>query len=77
MNPEKYKEIAELLTDKRPDREAQLETIKESLIKLLEKNNIKGKVYEVDLKEKGIFFRVRAGVFASPEEAKAKTVKIE
>jgi tetratricopeptide (TPR) repeat protein len=46
-------------------------------LKLLEKNNIKGKVYEVDLKEKGIFFRVRAGVFATPEEAKAKTVKIE
>lgn len=46
-------------------------------LKLLEKNNIKGKVYEVDLKEKGIFFRVRAGVFATPEDAKAKTVKIE
>lgn len=46
-------------------------------LKLLEKNNIKGKVYEVDLKEKGIFFRVRAGVFASPEEAKSKTVRIE
>ena len=44
VNPEKYKEIAELLTDKRPDREAQLETIKESLIKLLEKNNIKAEI---------------------------------
>ena len=41
VNPEKYKEIAELLTEKRPDREAQLETIKESLVKLLEKNNLK------------------------------------
>ena len=44
INPEKYKEIAELLTEKRPDREAQLETIKENLIKLLEKNNIKAEV---------------------------------
>ena len=46
-------------------------------LKLLEKNNIKGKVTEVDLKEKGIFYRVRAGVFSTPEEAKEKTVKIE
>ncbi len=44
VNPEKYKEIAELLTEKRPDREAQLETIKENLVKLLEKNNIKAEV---------------------------------
>jgi GTP diphosphokinase / guanosine-3',5'-bis(diphosphate) 3'-diphosphatase len=43
-NPEKYKEIAELLTEKRPDREAQLEDIKESLIKLLEQNNIKAEI---------------------------------
>lgn len=46
-------------------------------LKLLEKNNIKSKVYEVDLKEKGIFYRVRAGVFATPEEAKEKTIRIE
>jgi GTP pyrophosphokinase len=44
VNPEKYKEIAELLTEKRPDREAQLETIKENLVKLLEKNNIKAEI---------------------------------
>jgi GTP pyrophosphokinase len=44
VNPEKYKEIAELLTEKRPDREAQLEDIKESLAKLLEQNNIKAEI---------------------------------
>jgi GTP pyrophosphokinase len=44
VNPEKYKEIAELLTEKRPDREAQLEDIKEKLIKLLEQNNIKAEI---------------------------------
>jgi guanosine-3',5'-bis(diphosphate) 3'-pyrophosphohydrolase len=44
VNPEKYKEIAEQLTDKRPDRESQLEDIKENLVKLLEKNNIKAEV---------------------------------
>lgn len=44
VNPEKYKEIAGLLSEKRPDREAQLETIKESLVKLLEKNNIKAEI---------------------------------
>jgi GTP pyrophosphokinase len=44
VNPEKYKEIAELLTEKRPDREAQLETIKESMVKLLEQNNIKAEI---------------------------------
>jgi GTP pyrophosphokinase len=44
VNPEKYKEIAELLTEKRPDREAQLEEIKQKLVKLLEQNNIKAEV---------------------------------
>ncbi|MDP2776469.1 MAG: bifunctional (p)ppGpp synthetase/guanosine-3',5'-bis(diphosphate) 3'-pyrophosphohydrolase, partial [Anaerolineales bacterium] len=44
VNPEKYKEIAELLTEKRPDREAHLETIKEKLVKQLEKNNIKAEI---------------------------------
>ncbi len=44
VNPEKYKEIAEQLTDKRPDRESQLEDIKENLVKLLEKNNIHAEV---------------------------------
>jgi len=46
-------------------------------LRLLEKSKVKGKVYEVDLKEKGIFYRVRAGVFATPEEAKEKTIRIE
>src|SRR5258706_4929529 len=41
VNPEKYKEIAEQLSERRPDREIQLETIKENLVKLLERNNIK------------------------------------
>lgn len=41
VNPEKYKEIAEQLAERRPDREAQLEEIKEKLVKLLEKHNIK------------------------------------
>ena len=44
VNPGKYKEIAELLSEKRPDREAQLEAIKENLIKLLEQNNIKAEI---------------------------------
>jgi len=44
VNPEKYKEIAELLTEKRPDREAQLEDIKKNLVALLEQNNIKAEV---------------------------------
>lgn len=44
VNPEKYKEIAELLNEKRPDREAQLENIKETLVRLLEKHNIKAEV---------------------------------
>jgi GTP pyrophosphokinase len=44
VNPEKYKEIAELLTEKRPDREAQLEDIKKNLVTLLEQNNIKAEV---------------------------------
>ena len=41
VNPEKYKEIAEQLQERRPDREAQIDTIKENLITLLANNNIK------------------------------------
>ena len=41
VNPEKYKEIAEQIQERRPDREAQIETIKENLISLLASNNIK------------------------------------
>jgi GTP pyrophosphokinase len=44
VNPDKYKEIAEQLSEKRPDREAQLELIKEKLIQLLEKHNIKAEI---------------------------------
>jgi GTP pyrophosphokinase len=44
VDPEKYKEIAEQLNEKRPDREAQMEAIKENLIRLLEKNNIKAEI---------------------------------
>ena len=41
VNPEKYKEIAEQLQERRPDRQAQIETIKDRLVQLLETNNIK------------------------------------
>lgn len=44
VSPEKYKEIAEQLAERRPDREQQLEQIKENLVKLLEKNNIKAEI---------------------------------
>ena len=40
MNPEKYKEIAEKLQDKRPDREKEIEAIKTKLVELLAKNDI-------------------------------------
>ncbi|MDD2922624.1 MAG: bifunctional (p)ppGpp synthetase/guanosine-3',5'-bis(diphosphate) 3'-pyrophosphohydrolase [Anaerolineales bacterium] len=43
-NPEKYKEIAGLLAEKRPEREAQLEEIKTHLVKLLKSHNIKAEV---------------------------------
>jgi len=43
-NPEKYQEIAEQLAERRPDREAQLEAIKQNLLRLLEKNNIKAEI---------------------------------
>ena len=41
VDPEKYKEIAEQLAERRPDREVQIEAIKASLSDLLAKNNIK------------------------------------
>ncbi|HXF84328.1 MAG TPA: bifunctional (p)ppGpp synthetase/guanosine-3',5'-bis(diphosphate) 3'-pyrophosphohydrolase [Anaerolineales bacterium] len=44
VNPEKYKEIAEQLKEKRPDREAEIEAIKQTLSKLLEKHNIKAEI---------------------------------
>ena len=44
VHPDKYKEIAEQLAERRPDREKQLEDIKTKLVQLLEKNNIKAEV---------------------------------
>jgi len=44
VNPEKYKEIAEHLNEKRPDREAKIEVIKDDLVKLLAKHNIKSEI---------------------------------
>jgi len=41
VNPEKYREIAEQIQERRPDREVQIETIKANLSKLLESQNIK------------------------------------
>ncbi len=41
VNPQKYKEIAEQLAERRPDREAQIEAIEEQLRVLFEKNNMK------------------------------------
>ncbi len=40
VNPGKYKEIAEQLAERRPDREAQIQVIVESLKQLFEKHNI-------------------------------------
>ena len=44
VNPEKYKEIANQLNEKRPDREAKIEVIKEDLLKLLAKHNIHAEI---------------------------------
>ena len=44
LNPEKYKEIAEQIQERRPDREIQIEAIKTNLIKLLESHNIKAEI---------------------------------
>ncbi len=44
VNPEKYKEIANQLNEKRPDREAKIEIIKENLVKLLAKHNIQSEI---------------------------------
>jgi len=41
VNPQKYKEIAEQLAERRPDREAQIGAIEEQLRALFEKNDIK------------------------------------
>jgi GTP pyrophosphokinase len=44
LNPEKYKEIAEQIQERRPDREVQIEAIKTNLIQLLERHNIKAEI---------------------------------
>jgi len=44
LNPEKYKEIAEQLQERRPEREAQIEVIKKNLVKLLAHNNIQSEI---------------------------------
>ena len=44
LNPEKYKEIADQVEDRQPDREAQIEAIKQNLIQLLASNNIRAEI---------------------------------
>ena len=44
LNPEKYKEIAEQIQERRPDREVQIEAIKTNLLMLLESHNIKAEI---------------------------------
>lgn len=43
----------------------------------LKKKNVNGIIVEADLKEKGIYYRVRAGSFKSEDEAKQVTLKLE
>jgi GTP diphosphokinase / guanosine-3',5'-bis(diphosphate) 3'-diphosphatase len=44
LNPDKYKEIAEQIQERRPDREVQIEAIKVNLLQLLESHNIKADI---------------------------------
>ena len=44
VNPEKYKEIAEQLSERRPDREASVAAIIDAIRELLERHNIKAEV---------------------------------
>src|SRR5215216_1571926 len=44
LHPDKYKEIAEQIQERRPDREVQIEAIKTNLISLLETHNIKAEI---------------------------------
>jgi GTP pyrophosphokinase len=44
VNPEKYKEIAEQIQERRPDRETQIEAIKTNLISLLDSHNIHAEI---------------------------------
>src|SRR5688500_14140839 len=44
LNPEKYREIAEQLQERRPERETQIEVINKDLIKLLAHHNIQSEI---------------------------------
>src|SRR5574341_1966279 len=44
LNPEKYREIAEQIQERRPEREEQIEAIKMNLVKLLDSHNIKAEI---------------------------------
>jgi GTP pyrophosphokinase len=44
LNPEKYKEIAEQIQERRPDREEQIEAIKTNLLRLLESHKITAEI---------------------------------
>src|SRR5512138_498241 len=44
VNPEKYKEIAEQIQERRPDREVQIEAIKTKLLELLESHHIHAEI---------------------------------
>jgi GTP pyrophosphokinase len=44
VNPEKYKEIAEQIQERRPDREVQIEAIKTKLLELLASHNIRAEI---------------------------------
>src|SRR5215216_5298580 len=44
VNPEKYKEIAEQIQERRPDRETQIEAIKTNLVTLLDSHNIHAEI---------------------------------
>jgi GTP diphosphokinase / guanosine-3',5'-bis(diphosphate) 3'-diphosphatase len=44
VNPEKYKEIAEQIQERRPDREVQIEAIKAKLSELLESHHIRAEI---------------------------------
>ncbi len=44
VNPEKYKEIAEQIQERRPDRETQIEAIKTNLVNLLDSHNIHAEI---------------------------------
>jgi guanosine-3',5'-bis(diphosphate) 3'-pyrophosphohydrolase len=44
LNPDKYKEIAEQIQERRPDREVQIEAIKTNLVNLLDSHNIKAEI---------------------------------